>query len=262
MAGVAALATALPAQAGPVGFRLRVDVTGGNGVVISDGGPGDLDPTPGSIATNTPSPANNITQQQTAGTSSPPFSGVGHVATLDMSPRISWNAAGLTITVNLESDGFVNPDGGAGTQLVFSGIIGGTLTGAGNSGTAQGWLNTSNNVPIYGSDVLPFGAVSPYPVTNTLAGNNILFGASGFSIPVGAFMGGAGKLVTKTGSTYSLFEQIVITTTGSGQLTGDFSVSVDAVPAPAGLVLAASGLTSLGLAWLRRRIQRIPVAVG
>jgi hypothetical protein len=179
---------------------------------------------------------------------------------VDLAPRVSWNAAGATITLNLESDGFTAPGGGAGTQMVFSGVYAVTISGG--TATLQAWLNTSNLTPSYGPDQASPGAIAPYPVSNALAGNNALFSGSGSVANPPSGTGSNSLLVTKTGTSYSLFEQIVITTTGAGQLTGDFSASVDAVPAPGGLVLAASGLSSLGLAWLRRRSQKAAIPVG
>lgn len=119
---------------------------------------------------------------------------------------------------------------------------------------------------------------SPLPINTQIAGT---FSGSVTQVVASAFfdngnalyMNGGGSTYSQTFTTtpfsgtgsfnvsgaapYSLTEKIVITGgVGGGLSSGDFEIN--AAPAPAGLVLALSGMPALGLgAWIRRRRSAI-----
>jgi len=247
LAGIVTLGLAPPGQAA---FRLRLEdgLPGGanSGVVITDQGPGDISPSLGAITfSGVIDP--NFQVNVTTGTSQPLL---GNHNQIDLN---SVNVASLgagTITITLEDMGFSNPSGGSAAMVT---TIGGTLQdGATGTITAQTWINTGNLVPAMGPDAFPTG---PLAALGGIPGGSVKgFTPTAFSSGNGAF---SATSLVNTGAIsgpYSLFTEVTIAFSGAGSVSFNENIQV-AAPAPAGLVLAFSGLPLLGFGYLRRRFK-------
>jgi len=218
---VGAAMLAAPNQAQAV-FQMRISSTvagPGGTLLITDGGVGDVNPLAGAI-TFVGSIGNFSLTVNTGETK--PF--IGSATTPHMDLNFQANSAGSdTLTIEISDQGFLT------SPLPMNTSIGGTLSGAIASVKAEATFDNTNTL---------FGGTAPPGYSQTFTSSPIS-GVGGFTI---------------TGGTpYSLTQRIIITATGQGGLTsGDFELQ--AAPAPAGLVLALTGMPVLGLgAWLRRR---------
>jgi len=152
---------------------------------------------------------------------SKPALGTAAVPHMDLTFRASSTITD-TLLVEISDQGFST------SPLAMAAKIGGTLSGGITSVKADATFDSGNVL---------FGGAAPPGYTQTFT--------------TGSFAGTGGFQVT--GATpYSLTQRILITATGAGLTSGDFEIN--AVPAPAGLVLALSATPVLGIgAWLRRR---------
>lgn len=162
-----------------------------------------------------------------------------------------------TIRIELSQDGFTAPTG---TPLTLSSSAGGSFDYLGGTNpnaqqsvaaTYQGFLASSPG-PLFGQ---PAGGSTPIQVASasrTTAGTSPLVFSPGTSV----------NNLVPGGTPFSLTDVLTFTFTldaGSGQTAANVSAStVASVPAPAGVVLALSGLPVLGIGtWLRRRRQAV-----
>jgi hypothetical protein len=139
-------------------------------------------------------------------------------ATMDLNSVNVTNSSGGTLTIDLSDDGFVGPH--SGHVLGVGGTTSGSVSFMAAGGNSNTLFDLSN-----ASSVLNFNS-SPYAGTALLP--------SGGNDP------------------YSLTIRAVITHTGAGATS--FNAELEPVPAPAGLILAATALPFVGL--LRRRLRR------
>jgi len=161
-----------------------------------------------------------------------------------------------TIRIELSQTGWTSPTG---TPLTLSSSAGGSfdyLTGTNPlatqsvAATYQGFLDNTNT--LFG---LPGAGSTPIQNANasrTTVGTSPLVFSPGTSV----------NTTVPGGTPFSITDVLTFTFTlsaGSGQTTANVSAStVASVPAPAGLVLALSGLPVLGIGtWLRRRRQSV-----
>jgi hypothetical protein len=161
-----------------------------------------------------------------------------------------------TIRIELSQDGWSAPTG---SPLTLSSSAGGSfdyLQGTNLSATQsvtatyQGFLDNTNT--LFGQ---PAGGSTPIQTASasrTTVGTTSLVYSPGTSV----------NTSVPGGTPFSMTDVLEFTFTldaGSGQTTANVSAStVASVPAPAGLVLALSGLPILGIGtWLRRRRQSV-----
>ena len=247
LTGTALLFVAQPADAA---FRLRLeDVGSGKGVVISDGGVGDLSPDAGMIIFS--GAVEGFSVNVTTGTSTltGPLTLPGYYGGIDLNNISIGSASAGTLRIILEQDGFgaTTPDGG----VVLNNKVGGVLTGPLNSTvTFESFADDTNAVPDLGPDQPTssgLASVIGLPTPNAVAAPALTFGS-------GAFSGSSSIAFNKTG-TYSLYSVITITFDGEGSVSFNHITATN--PAPVGLVLMASGAPVLALAWLRRRSAKV-----
>jgi len=221
-------------------MRLRLESVGtGVGVVITDNGAGDMDPTLGSI-TALSSLGAPFLVSIALGTSTPPLPGGG--SELNLTGVVVAQGAG-TVRFFLENDDYTY-----GTTV--NALVGGALTGGtGTSITLQSWLNPDNLVPDLGPDVSPpavLGAIGAIP-----AGSIGLFSPAVFG--PGAFSASGSEPFSAAGA-YSLFASGIITFTSSGG-SASFSDSQSVpAPQPGTVVLLGAGLIGLAVLPLVARL--------
>jgi len=133
-----------------------------------------------------------------------------------------------TLTFGVFSDGFTDP-GAPGQKLLLTNALASSSIDVGGSGTFTSWANA------------PFYQADPVTLTDTDIANGIGLKKSAltFTLDQGPYP-------------YTLSNQLGITldSGSSGQFTGTTTLTS---PAPAGIVLALTGLPVLGLGWLRLR---------
>lgn len=253
------LGPAPPAQAA---FRLRVEDTDNNvGVVLT----GAVNPasTPSGVITFNGSMGNFTVQITTAVTfhSGPNNYAELHLDNLSISSAFA-GAANLRITV--EDTDYMR--GGPGPlQLVAT--VGGVLTApAGSTVSVQSWANGANVAPNLGLNAgnsgvavsLAGNAMGALPTAGSVAAFNgpgppptyDVFGPGAFS--------DTGSASFTAGASYALYGQALIHFSGAGSITS-FNEDQQVLPAPTGLLLAASGVPflSLGFWWHRKRQLRL-----
>jgi len=206
-----------PTQA-HAGFTLNIS-DGSNSVAVTDNGAGDLDPATGQIIFSGAIGVFNI--NITVGTSNAP--GTPTLAQLTIN-NTSITTAGFTgnktLTFSLQDTGFFLPTG---TNLNLVSQLSTTQLPANTNVTYQSFLNAQAGTQLSLNTVGGATGVDAVSVTNTP-----------FSL-----------------TSVSTFHIAGTGTSETVQFTGLTAV---AVPAPAGVVLALTGLPFLGLGcWLRRR---------
>lgn len=247
MAGLfagAVLSSAGPSLADPMRFRVENTATG-VGVVITDNGIGDLDPTLGSIVAS-PALGGSFAVTVGIGTSMPPLPGAGSLLTL--TGVVVTTGAG-SLRFFLENDDYA---GGASVDgFVSSNLIGPT----GTSISLQSWLNPDNLVPDLGPDVSIPGVL---PALSIPAGSLALFAPAVFGPGVNS--GTATEAFSADGA-YSLFAQGTITFAGAGSVTFTDTQAV-VTPQPGTMVLLGVGLIALAALPLLRRTARRRTGAG
>ncbi len=204
-------------------FQLMITTTSGFSMTIHDNGVGDGSPTLGAIVFNG-SAGTNFTVVVSEALSKPV---IGSATNPDMD--LTFNVTNTTgvadkITISSSDTSF----GPLAQSGFFNMDIGGTLK-PGATVTYQTFQDTANN---------DFGSTSSSGILS--------FTSSPYS--------GSGLLPVSAATSYSLTQTITINygTGVTGTTSGDAEMT--ATPAPAGLLLALSGMPVLGVgAWLRRR---------
>jgi len=226
-------------------FRLRVEQVGSpdNGVVITDTANTGMITYSGTIGTA-------FIVNVTTGISKPilPLAGDGFIAATDLNSVNVSAAAGSTLRITLEDTDFTA--GTNGNTYITQASIGGTLSGGGNTLTAQSWVNTGNAVPVLGPDQGPGSGVLA-AIGGIPGGSTKSFTPTAFTTGPGAFSGTGINTFVKSGN-YSMFTQVTVNFNSAGTVSFDSEHGVMA-PVPAGLVLALTGMPVLGLGYLGRR---------
>lgn len=242
LVGIGILGVATPAEAA---FRLRLDNIGaGTGTVLTDTDGDGLLIFAGGLGAG-------FVVNVTTGSSKPLIGGVNNIFEMDLnSVNINVNGPG-SLRITLEDDNYVGSNG----LLQLLGTVGGTLTaGAGSTITVQSYVNPGNLVPALGPDqgVGAIGAIGAIPAGSVAAFSTVnnanVFGP-------GAFSATGSQVFTKSGP-LSLIAQVTVNFTGGGTVSFDENQQILPTPAPAGLVLALTGLPFLGVNYLRRRMKR------
>lgn len=147
------------------------------------------------------------------------------------------NGATRTLHIDISAQDFTSPN--SPPPVDVEDTVSGSLVSGSVSGTFVGSADAGNTL---------FGAgFSPA----TLA---LTFSASGSSKSFAA--DGAAHGFLPSGSPYSLTSMATYTVSGASSLTlTGGNIQTSPTPAPAGLILALSGLPVLGLGWVRRRRQ-------
>jgi hypothetical protein len=162
---------------------------------------------------------------------------------LSSTTKVTLNVAGThTLTLMTTSQDYNLPTG---PQLDVTSSIGGTYnTGAGSNVTFQAFADKNNTLNGMSDFTNGLMGVSPSPSTGA---PNV-----SFSSPT------AEGVFTRLSTNYSVSSLTNVTLVGAGSsLNYSNSVSMtEAVPGPAGLVVALTGLPCLAIGWLRRRRKR------
>lgn len=225
LVGAAVLGTPTRADAS---FQMKLISSSAGTLTISDGGPGDSLNT---LGAGTPDGgiifmgswgAYNI--QVNTGESKPILGGAANPE-MDLNYSITRTAGGAPETLTLEISDTDFTTSPIGMNMLYGGTNGSGVTSSFLAGT--GLNNTEFNTGDANGTVGPFGS--------------------------GAFSGTSGFGVPNNSGNYSLTISVTIVNNGStGVSSGD--ANINAVPAPAGLLLAATGLPMLGFGtWIRRR---------
>jgi len=181
-----------------------------------------------------------------AAISNSPGSGFGEVEQVQLSFNNAGAAAqGVNLVVRVSDNGFTVPPGGGTLSSSWSGTAGPNNSGSGMFQSAADFSNTLFGGLPGVATVGPAFATSTQSVviptiasgTETLPGSTVTKGAAG--TPPYAL------------SNQFTLPSLVIGGGSAVQLTGVTDLS--AVPAPAGLVLALTGLPFVGLCYVRRR---------
>ena len=208
-------------------FKLTIAESGGASVTIEDGGSGDLASQSGTIMFAGALGDFNI--QLSMGTSTANPNGIGPAQlTINNTSISSGGFSGTrTITITLEDTGFTSPGVGNGNMLSQ---LSTTQVPTGTSVTFQSILDNPGTGNDYSGTLLSLNTVG-----GSSANDFVEIGSSPYTL--------------RNVTTYTMVGQ------GSGNMITVQSTGATVVtPAPAGLILALSGLPVLGLGcWLRRR---------
>jgi hypothetical protein len=250
LAALSLFATASPADAAPVARLLLRDATTGTGVVLTDtDGDGVLTFSGGLGG------ASVFTINVTTGIAQPPAPGGAGFASLSLTSINVAATGGGTLQIILQATPFDPPS----QPLIMQSAVSVTslVTTPPNTITltSNTYANGATLVPITGADVAAGGAVG---LPGVPAGSVAGFGGAGVSISTAGGFAESAVGFTSGASGYSLFTVNTVVFQGVG--TAGFTVQQVVVPAPAGLMLAATGLPFLALAWRRRRNANAQVA--
>jgi len=171
-----------------------------------------------------------------------PLIGVPGTGTLDLTFNGIARTATGTLTITAYQTGYTTP--GSAASAVSLASVGGTNPPSdGTTSNTKSWYDPSNK-----------GNASVLPAYSLPGGLTLLENAT-FTAP-GFFGSNTGATISPFTTPYSIIEQEAMTFTGSGQqITGDASTTISS-PAPAGLVLALTGLPCLAMgSWIRRRLK-------
>src|SRR5215831_18789702 len=172
-------------------MRLRIeDLSNGDvGAVITDNGPGDLNPAVGVLTFS--SGINTFSVNVTTGVSKPMIGGVSDLGQIDLNSINVLSSGAGTLRLTLEDTGYL---AGTGSTLHVLGTVGGTLTAsAGSTITIQSWANGENLVPELGPDQPVVGSLGP------------IGGTPGGSVPAwpAAFVSGPGAFSSSSSGDFN-----------------------------------------------------------
>jgi hypothetical protein len=205
------------------------------GTIIHDGGAGDLDGIKNNQIIFSYTDASYNIVGSLAFTNNP---GNADLATLDIDYAMSTisttggtNGTGGAAQLLVSATDFTAPNG---NPLTLTSQINGNGTGPSGTLTAQQFAN--NDDLLFSTSGSTPGPQGPFDTS----------AASGYG-------SAASTQFTKTGN-YSVTEQMDFNLPTNSHTTGDFSSDLTPAPAPAGLLLALTGMPVLGVgAWFRRR---------
>jgi hypothetical protein len=203
-------------------FQLRITSSAGPSVLIEDNLAGDLNPGTGRIAWLGTVDGWEI---NVVGSLSKPFVGSAASPVMDISFNITHvSDATATLTIEATDTGF--------TPLPLY-----ALTGRIDGNTTGGSLTSCTYQIFFDNSDAEFGTGTGSGVAN--------FSGTSFGVAI------PGELTVTGAVPYSLTQRIVFDAPTGVTITGD--ANLEAVPAPAGMVLALSALPVLGFGYLRRR---------
>jgi hypothetical protein len=217
-------------------FKVRITTLSGS-ATITDGGAGDLD----GLVNNSITVNYNDASYNVIGTIS--FTNTPGTATLgllDVSYNISTrnltggaNGTGGLATLEASATGYTQPTV---NPLTLSNTFNGNGSGTGSI-TSQAYADPANGLFSEGGGFPSPGPVGPFPIGQS-----------------GGFNGAGSVLFNKGGTPYSLTDVLTFNLNPNSNVSGDSQDEVTPYPAPASLLLIASGVPFMGLgAWLRRR---------
>jgi hypothetical protein len=248
-------------------FRLRVEAVGtGQGLVISDGVPGDGDPDGSIFSTFLIATG----ESDTTGQISPAWTPAdGEFANLHLNQITISSTGAATVRLTLENAGYTD----AGHFLLNSSVINGNWgffgpTPPGSSMTVTSWVNTSNAVPSFGpdGDYSVSGGIPdlPVPFDGISTSSQTFLSADG-----DAFSGNATSAAFTPGALgYSLWTDIVMQFGElGGTLTFDQFTTVTrdngyldpgtGTPEPGSLLLIGTGVVALAGRMRRRKLTHV-----
>jgi hypothetical protein len=226
LAGVALLGA--PTRAHAI-FQVRVTTLSGT-QTITDGGVGDLDGLVNNSITVNYADASYHLVGTISFTNAP---GTATKAILDVSYNVNTNGGELGGAASLEASatGFTQPNSNPETMtfaLNGNGSGTGTLSG-------QSWVVQNGAV---------FAESGPFTVSEP---------PSGPPFNVNGAYGGTGSVSYNGATPYTLTEKLSFSLSPNSNTSGDGQITIT-TPAPAGVVLALTGLPCCGIgAWIRRR---------
>lgn len=239
------------AAAGPAraDFAIRFQQAGFSDVTVSDGGAGDLDPAAGQIAFS--GTFGSFALQLATSVTNSPGDPTGGLLTIGTNTLRNTGAGPASITLTASADGFTNPLGTDGVRFEYA--IGGTYgrnNDATDGFTYQSYLNDDNTL------FSTAGATA-----GPLAGQK---GTDGQVIPFD--LGPAATTGNLYAPPYSVTSVVTYSASNEAGNTAGFNARAEvipqfgqqAVPAPAGLALAAVAVPLLGA--MRWRVRRRPAA--
>jgi len=198
-------------------FSLTLHETGFADQTITDNGAGDLSSATGGVIT---------------------FAGTYGTFDIQISVGTSNSASGAQpaqLTINNTS--ITSTSGGSLTVTL-------TDTGFTAPGTGNAFLDTQLST-------------TQLPLGSTVTSHSEVNGTAGGDVALNTVSGGLREDIVAIGTTpYTLSNVTTFNLAGAGTLQFTGITTATAVPAPAGVVLALTGLPVLGLGWLRRRRKR------
>lgn len=241
---VSLLASRSIVYAAPI--RLLASAAGSSsGIVITDNGAGDVNPTLG-IVTWSGDLGRGFAVTVTTGTSTP----VSAPNELILN-SFSVQSSGVgTMAILLENSGFTaGPDG---PFSVFGEASGITSASTGSAfASFQTWVNASNLVLDFGPDVPTPGPIGD----DDLPAGSVAAWSAFITFPTGAFSSTSSAPFTKSGP-YSLFSAVALNFTAAGTANVQLTTRAVPTPEPTSLLLLVSGVASLILLAPRMRTIR------